>query len=62
MFPRIERVYVNQAARDDLGWVPRYDFRAVLDSVADGEDPRSQLARIIGAKGYHATPTGVYTR
>lgn len=61
MFPRIDRVYVNAAARRDLGWRPRYDFRAVLDSVAAGADPRSQLARIIGAKGYHATPTGVYT-
>jgi hypothetical protein len=26
-----------------------------------GEDPRSPLARAIGAKGYHDKPTGVYT-
>lgn len=62
MFPRIERVYVNDGARTALGWAPRYGFRTVLDSVAGGADPRSQLARIIGSKGYHATPTGVYTR
>ena len=27
-----------------------------------GEAPRSELAAQVGAKGYHATPTGVYTR
>ena len=61
MFPSIERVYVNAAARAALGWSPRYDFATVLDSVAAGRDPRSELARRIGAKGYHARPTGVYT-
>lgn len=61
MFPSIERVYVNDAARHALGWSPRYDFRTVLDSVAAGRDPRSELARMIGAKGYHAEATGVYT-
>jgi nucleoside-diphosphate-sugar epimerase len=62
MFPRIDRVYVNALARAELGWEPRYDFRRVLDLVAAGEDPRSPLARAIGAKGYHAESTGVYTR
>lgn len=61
MFPSIGRVYVNARARADLGWSPRYDFRAVLDALAAGEDPRSPLARAIGAKGYHDKPTGVYT-
>jgi UDP-glucose 4-epimerase len=61
MFPSIGRVYVNTRARADLGWSPRYDFRAVLDALAAGEDPRSPLARAIGAKGYHDQPTGVYT-
>ncbi|MEO8452336.1 MAG: NAD(P)-dependent oxidoreductase, partial [Gemmatimonadota bacterium] len=37
----------------DLGWRPQYDFRRVLDSVRDGTDPRSPLARLIGSKGYH---------
>lgn len=61
MFPSIRRVYVNDRARADLGWSPRYDFRAVLDALTAGEDPRSPLARAIGAKGYHDKPSGVYT-
>jgi UDP-glucose 4-epimerase len=61
MFPSIGRVYVNARARADLGWTPRYDFRAVLDALKAGTDPRSPLAQAIGAKGYHDKPTGVYT-
>jgi UDP-glucose 4-epimerase len=61
MFPTIDRVYVNARARRELAWSPRYDFRHLLDRLAAGEDPRSQLARDIGAKGYHAVSTGPYT-
>jgi UDP-glucose 4-epimerase len=61
MFQGIDRVYDNQRARTELGWSPRYDFRHALDLVAAGEDPRSELARAVGAKGYHAESTGVYT-
>jgi UDP-glucose 4-epimerase len=61
MFPSIGRVYVNARARADLGWTPRYDFRSVLGALKSGADPRSPLARAIGAKGYHDKPTGVYT-
>jgi UDP-glucose 4-epimerase len=61
MLPVIDRVYVNARARDELGWAPAYDFRRALDSLVAGEDPRSPLARTVGAKGYHAEPTGVYT-
>lgn len=53
MFPGIERVYVNERARKDLGWRPRYDFRHVLDSLKAGADPRSPLSRAVGSKGYH---------
>jgi UDP-glucose 4-epimerase len=53
MFPSIERVYVNERARRELGWQPRYDFRHVVELLRAGEDPRSQLARTIGSKGYH---------
>jgi nucleoside-diphosphate-sugar epimerase len=53
MFPGIERVYVNERARADLGWSPRYDFRRVLDILKAGSDPRSPLARAVGSKGYH---------
>jgi UDP-glucose 4-epimerase len=61
MFPAIDRVYDNRRAREELGWTPRYDFRHALDRVAAGEDPRSELAATVGAKGYHAVPHGVYT-
>jgi len=54
MFPSIERVYVNERARNDLGWRPRYDFGRVLDSLRAGADPRSPLALAVGSKGYHA--------
>jgi UDP-glucose 4-epimerase len=61
MFPSIERVYVNERARRELGWTPRYDFRHALDRLAAGADPRSPLALSVGAKGYHEVSTGVYT-
>lgn len=54
MLPGIDRVYVNDLAREQLGWRPRYDFAHVLASLQAGEDPRSPLAQAIGAKGYHA--------
>jgi len=61
IFGVIDRVYVNERARAALGWRPRYDFRRVLDLLKAGQDPRSPLARAVGAKGYHAAPTGPYT-
>jgi UDP-glucose 4-epimerase len=54
MFRGIERVYINERARRELGWTPRYDFAHVIDLVSGGEDPRSPLARAVGSKGYHA--------
>jgi nucleoside-diphosphate-sugar epimerase len=54
MFPGIDRVYVDERARRELGWRPRYDFRYVLDLLKSGEDIRSPLARAVGSKGYHA--------
>jgi len=54
MFPNIDRVYVNERARRELGWRPRYDFAHVIDRVHAGDDPRSPLARAIGSKVYHA--------
>lgn len=61
MLPGIERVYVNERARIELGWAPRYDFRHALDRLEAEEDPRSPLALAVGAKGYHAESTGPYT-
>jgi len=52
-FPAIDRVYVNRRALKELGWRPRYDFRNMLDSLAQGTDFRSPLAREVGSKGYH---------
>jgi UDP-glucose 4-epimerase len=54
MTASVDRVYVNKRARRDLGWQPRHDFRALLVRLAAGGDTRSPLARLIGAKGYHA--------
>lgn len=54
-FPEIDRVYVNERARRELGWHPRYDFRYALDCLREGRDFRSPLAAEVGAKGYHAT-------
>jgi UDP-glucose 4-epimerase len=56
MFPGIDRVYVNERARRELGWRPRYDFRHVLSLLKSGVDIRSPLARAVGSKGYHAQP------
>jgi UDP-glucose 4-epimerase len=53
-FPSIDRVYVNERARKELGWQPLYDFRSVLQRLQAGDDMRSPLARLVGSKGYHA--------
>jgi nucleoside-diphosphate-sugar epimerase len=53
MFPGIDRVYVNERARREIGWVPKYDFARVIDLIRAGQEPRSPLARAVGAKGYH---------
>lgn len=54
MVPGIDRVYVNERARNELGWQPRYDFQFIIDRLQAGEDARSPLARLVGSKGYHA--------
>jgi UDP-glucose 4-epimerase len=54
MFPSIDRVYVNERARHELGWQPRYDFKFLIGRLRAGEDARSPLARLVGSKGYHA--------
>lgn len=55
LFPEIDRVYVNERARRELGWRPEFDFAHVLNSLRAGTDFRSALAREIGSKGYHDT-------
>ena len=54
MIPSIDRVYVNQRARDELDWHPRYDFRHAIERLRAGLAPRSELAQVVGSKGDHA--------
>lgn len=56
LFPGIDRVYVNDRARRELGWHPEFDFAHVLRSLREGRDFRSSLAREVGSKGYYDTP------
>jgi len=56
MIASIDRVYANERARRELGWEPRWDFRRLMRQLREGESIGSDLARRIGAKGYHATP------
>ena len=53
LFPAIDRVYVNERARRELGWRPEFDFAHVLKCLRDDRDFRSALAREVGSKGYH---------
>lgn len=54
MFKEIDRVYVNEKARKELGWAPKYDFAYMVELLKADRDCRSQLTRQVGAKGYHA--------
>jgi nucleoside-diphosphate-sugar epimerase len=53
MFPSIDRVYVNEKARNELGWQPKYDFKYIMQQLQATNELRSPLAVQIGAKGYH---------
>src|SRR5258708_38743110 len=53
MIPGIDRVYVNDRARAELGWQPRHDFRALIARLKVDDDIRSPLAREVGGKGYY---------
>ena len=52
----LDRVYVNDRARERLGWKPTYDFKAVIQRLCEDEDYRSPLAKAVGSKLYHAEP------
>jgi UDP-glucose 4-epimerase len=58
MFPSLTRVYVNDRARRELGWQPRYGFNDIIGRLRAGQDLRGPLAQTIGSKGYHAEPFG----
>jgi UDP-glucose 4-epimerase len=53
MFPSLDRVYVNERARIELGWQPKYDFKYILEQMRTSKDLRSKLAVQVGVKGYH---------
>ncbi|WP_024517447.1 NAD(P)-dependent oxidoreductase [Bradyrhizobium sp. Tv2a-2] len=53
MIDSIDRVYVNEKARTELGWQPRHDFGTLIDRLRAGGDIMSPLARAVGSKGYH---------
>ncbi|MCI5045036.1 MAG: NAD(P)-dependent oxidoreductase [Aquisalinus sp.] len=53
MFPEMGRVYVNEKARMELGWEPRYDFAHVIKRLSEGMGLLSPLALMLGRKGYH---------
>jgi UDP-glucose 4-epimerase len=53
MAPSIDRVYVNELAKSQLGWRPRYDFASVIGYLRAAQDFRSPLGRAVGSKGYH---------
>ena len=53
MFSQIGRVYVNEKARTELAWNPKYDFKHVLECIKNEKEFRSSLALQVGAKGYH---------
>ena len=62
MFPTVGRVYVNKKAREELGWLPKYDFGYILDKLKAGTDFKSELAELIGSKGYHRSLVGSHQR
>jgi nucleoside-diphosphate-sugar epimerase len=55
MFPTVDRVYLNDRARNELGWNPRYTFSTILEHLKVNDNSQSSLSRLIGSKGYHTT-------
>jgi UDP-glucose 4-epimerase len=53
MFDTLDRVYVNDLARNELGWRPQIDFASALERLKAGQNPFSDLKDQIGKKGYH---------
>ncbi|KAM3416331.1 hypothetical protein BST61_g7936 [Cercospora zeina] len=58
---RLDRVYDSSRAMSALDWKPKYTFQHALELIREGKDYRSELTHRVGKRGYHATPTGVYT-
>lgn len=56
MFPSFDRMYINEKARRDLGWVPKYDFQYLLNCLKGGKPIKSEISQLVGSKGYHRQP------
>lgn len=61
LLDRLDRVYDSSKATRELGWTPEFIFQRAVEQVGRGDDWRSELTHIVGKRGYHAVPTGVYT-
>jgi nucleoside-diphosphate-sugar epimerase len=59
---RLDRVYDSRKAISELNWTPEYTFERAVELVAEGKDWKSPLTGRMGKRGYHAQPTGVYTK
>jgi UDP-glucose 4-epimerase len=55
MFPSFDRLYINERARTELGWQPKYDFAYILSCLKENKSFRSSLGELVGEKGYHRT-------
>lgn len=55
LFPQIGRVYVNEKARRELGWEPKYNYDYILNCLQEGQPFKSALTQSIGIKRYHKT-------
>jgi len=53
MSPSLDRVYINEKARRELDWQPKYDFGYILNCLKEGKEYRSPLAIAVGKKRYH---------
>ena len=53
MFNSIGRIYDNRLACETLGWRPEYNFERAINTLVEGGDYRSPLAKQVGKKGYH---------
>ena len=53
MFSSLDRVYVNERARRELGWQPVFNFAHVVERLRGGAAVRSPLSSAVGYKGYH---------
>ncbi|MEM6463796.1 MAG: NAD(P)-dependent oxidoreductase [Pseudomonadota bacterium] len=53
MFPQIDRVYVNDRARAELGWTPAYNHDVLLERLKADKPVLGSMAATVGIKGYH---------